>query len=173
MPYKAGKIGTNSANPSETSDAWELSFSSTAWFRHHKRKPRKSTYMATKPTSSFFNALIQTHHITSRKKVARLRTAADHHARYVVIRYGGSPGLMYVEGDEEGVTAWVGAVKRLRYKDFQLLRKVGRVEGEVKGDEEHRAKGFVEVESVQEFAGRMEELGVLRWWRRAMGFDSD
>jgi len=31
----------------------------------------------------------------------------------------------------------------------------------------------VEVESVQEFAGRMEELGVLRWWRRAMGFDSD
>jgi len=80
---------------------------------------------------------------------------------------------MYVEGDEEGVIAWVGAVKRLRYKDFQLLRKVGRSEGEIKGALEDRGKGFDEVESVQEFAGKMEGLGVLGWWRRAMGFESD
>lgn len=31
---------------------------------------------------------------------------------------------------------------------------------------------FDEVESVKEFAAFMEELGVLSWWRKAMGYDS-
>jgi len=130
--------------------------------------------MPLKAPESLFNALIQTHHITSRKKVARLKTAADTCARYVVIRYGGSPGLMYVEGDEQGVTAWVGAVKRLRYKDFQLLRKVAKVEPapNVEVDPVRRGKGFEELDTVQEFAGKMQHLGVLQWWRRAMGFEN-
>lgn len=61
--------------------------------------------------SKLYNALIKTHHITSRKKVAKLKKEAHRHARYVLLRSGGSPGLMYVEGEEAGVRAWVDCVQ--------------------------------------------------------------
>lgn len=57
------------------------------------------------------NALIRTHHITSRKKVAKLKQAATFHNVFVLLRYGGAPGVMYVEGQEEGVNRWVSDVK--------------------------------------------------------------
>ena len=60
---------------------------------------------------SIWNALIRTHHITSRKKVAKLTQSAKNHNVYALLRSGGSPGIMYVEGGQEGVTAWVGDVK--------------------------------------------------------------
>ena len=59
---------------------------------------------------SLFNALIRTHHITSRKKVAKLKQAADALDIFALLRYGGCPGIMYVEGDEKGVRQWVEAV---------------------------------------------------------------
>ena len=59
-----------------------------------------------------FNALIRTRHITSRKKVAKLKRAfSDLNVHFALIRSGGSPGLLYVEGDERGVRDWVIAVK--------------------------------------------------------------
>jgi len=58
-----------------------------------------------------FNALIRTHHITSRKKVAKLKQAATAQDVFVLIRYGGAPGVMYVEGHELGVVEWVSAVQ--------------------------------------------------------------
>ena len=57
------------------------------------------------------NALIRTHHITSRKKVAKLKQAATFHDVYVLLRYGGAPGVMYVEGKEDGVNRWVSDVQ--------------------------------------------------------------
>lgn len=57
-----------------------------------------------------WNALIRTHHITSRKKVAKLHQAAAHHNVLALLRYGGAPGIMYVEGQENGVQQWVEAV---------------------------------------------------------------
>jgi len=57
------------------------------------------------------NALIRTHHITSRKKVAKLKQAATFHDVFVLLRYGGPPGVMYVEGKAEGVTQWVSDVQ--------------------------------------------------------------
>lgn len=59
---------------------------------------------------SLFNALIRTHHITSRKKVAKLRQAAASCDIFALLRYGGCPGIMYVEGEESGVRQWVDAV---------------------------------------------------------------
>lgn len=59
---------------------------------------------------SSFHALIRTHHITSRKKVTKLRQAANAHNVFALLRYGGAPGIMYVEGDEKGVTSWVDDV---------------------------------------------------------------
>ena len=57
-----------------------------------------------------WNALIRTHHITSRKKVAKLKQAADAIQVFALLRSGGSPGIMYVEGDEKGVKQWVDSV---------------------------------------------------------------
>lgn len=57
------------------------------------------------------NALIRTHHITSRKKVAKLKQAATFHDVFVLLRYGGAPGVMYVEGKADGVNQWVSDVQ--------------------------------------------------------------
>lgn len=57
-----------------------------------------------------YNALIRTHHITSRKKVAKLKQAASTNAVAVLLRSGGSPGIMYVQGERVGVEEWVGVV---------------------------------------------------------------
>lgn len=57
------------------------------------------------------NALIRTHHITSRKKVAKLKQAATFHDVFVLLRSGGAPGVMYVEGKEDGVNQWVSDVQ--------------------------------------------------------------
>jgi hypothetical protein len=57
-----------------------------------------------------FNALIRTHHITSRKKVTKLKQAADAAQVFALLRSGSSPGIMYVEGDENGVKQWVESV---------------------------------------------------------------
>lgn len=57
------------------------------------------------------NALIRTHHITSRKKVSKLKQAASFHDVYALLRSGGAPGVMYVEGQEENVSQWVQFVQ--------------------------------------------------------------
>jgi hypothetical protein len=128
-------------------------------------------------TTQLYNALIRTHHITSRKKVAALKRAADTHSCFVLLRSGGCPGIMYVEGQEQGqVEGWVGVVKRLRYKDFQLVRKPGELVSESEGlsDDEGRATGrdvgLNEVESVKEFGSLMAQRGVWGWWRKGMGY---
>lgn len=58
-----------------------------------------------------WNALIRTHHITSRKKVAKLTQSAKVHDVYALLRSGASPGIMYAEGREESVVGWVADVK--------------------------------------------------------------
>jgi hypothetical protein len=57
-----------------------------------------------------YHALIRTHHITSRKKVSNLKAAAKKHSCFALLRSGGTPGIMYVRGDEENVMEWVGIV---------------------------------------------------------------
>jgi hypothetical protein len=60
-----------------------------------------------------WHALIRTHHITSLKKVAKLRHAASEHGVFAMLRSGGKgPGIMYVIGINSGrVAGWVGSVK--------------------------------------------------------------
>ncbi|OOQ82605.1 hypothetical protein PEBR_40368 [Penicillium brasilianum] len=124
-----------------------------------------------------YNALIRTHHITSRKKVAALKRAADVHQCYVLLRSGGCPGIMYVEGrDKVQVEGWVGVVRKLRYKDFQLVTRPGSLEpegGQSEGQGEGKKEfdiGLEEVESVKEFGNCMEKRGVWNWWRKGMGY---
>ena len=58
-----------------------------------------------------WHALIRTHHITSRYKVSRLRQAAKRLGVYAVVRNGGPPGVMYVEGPRESVEDWIDEVR--------------------------------------------------------------
>ena len=119
-----------------------------------------------------FNALIRTHHITSRKKVAKLRAAASNCDTYALLRYGGCPGIMYCQGSEAGVREWVAAVQRLRYKDFQLVKKPAEKQEESnEGEDGNVPYGKLEeVESVKEFGAKMEGFAVWKWWRMGMGY---
>lgn len=124
-----------------------------------------------RPTTSIFTTLIRTHHITSRKKVQRLRKAAAIcGVHLVIIRSGGSPGLMYAESPEEAsISGWVAAVQALRYKDFQCVHKPATHSVVHVSD----PGGFREVESTTEFAKEMELRGLAGWWRRGMGYENE
>lgn len=43
--------------------------------------------------------------------MAKLKQAATFYDVYVLLRYGGAPGVMYVEGKEDGVNRWVSDVQ--------------------------------------------------------------
>lgn len=127
--------------------------------------------------SPTWNALIRTHHITSRKKVSKLRAAASNYNVYALLRSGGCPGIMYCEGTETGVKEWVATVQRLRYKDFQLATKPAtkHSHGEKRqqiddGSIAAKYGKLEELESVKEYGSRMEELGIWGWWRKGMGY---
>lgn len=123
---------------------------------------------------SIWNALIRTHHITSRKKVSKLRAAASNYDVYALLRSGGCPGIMYCEGTESGVKEWVSTVQRLRYKDFQLATKPAEMKTpgnyEVMMPRGADYGKLEEIESVKEFGLRMEKVGLWEWWRRGMGY---
>ena len=100
-------------------------------------------------------ALIKTHHMTSRKKIQTLTKAAKALHCAVVIKTGRPPGVMIVEAAndseseaQKAVESWVGVVRRLRYKDYQLLRMALAEKGNL----------GLEVGYVREF-GEMKELG--------------
>jgi hypothetical protein len=121
-------------------------------------------------TPRLFTALIRTHHVTSRKKLQRVKKAASQRGvPYVLVRYGGSPGIMYAEApDEPSLSSWVGAVHELRYKDFQCVQKPSLQEvcGYARGSHTKSAAApppFNEVESVAEFGSIMEQKGLAQW----------
>ncbi len=126
-------------------------------------------------STPIYNALIRTHHITSRKKVAKLRAAASNHNVYALLRYGGCPGIMYCQGSEPGVRDWVAAVQRLRYKDFQLVKKPAVKHTEAQADENTKVPygKLEEMDTVKEFGAQMESFGVWSWWRMGMGYAKD
>lgn len=130
-------------------------------------------------TRTLFVTLIRTHHVTSRRKLQRVRKAAAHFGvPFVLVRYGGSPGLMYAESDEAScLGSWVSAVKDLRYKDFQCVYKP---EARQVGDAAKVPSGaFNETESVSSFGQVMDRKGLGEWFRigllskRAGQFDGD
>ena len=119
-----------------------------------------------------YNALIRTHHITSRKKIAALKAAAKKFPCAVLLKSGGPPGVMYVESAQlANVTHWVNVVHGLRYKSYQLVSPPNAFQvthsGGISGDSDFE---FEEVDTVKMFGKRMEERGILHWWRKAMEY---
>ncbi|KAJ4504800.1 hypothetical protein HRR83_003066 [Exophiala dermatitidis] len=123
-----------------------------------------------------YHALIRTHHITSKKKIARLKTAAKALQCFALLRSGGVPGVMYVRGEDKyNVQKWVDTVHELRYKDYQLVAPVHAVPPDTQlerdaGDSEPSLGILEEVDTVKEMAAHMEKRGLQKWWRVAMGF---
>ncbi|KAL2045505.1 hypothetical protein N7G274_001933 [Stereocaulon virgatum] len=112
-------------------------------------------------------ALIKTHHMTSRKKISAINKLAKKWECAVYLKTGVPPGIMIAESEgEEGVREWVASVKRLRYKDYQLLRSEAVEQGRL----------LVEPGDVKEFtsmkglASEVTECDILDWWRLHMGF---
>ncbi|TIA38391.1 hypothetical protein D6C78_04050 [Aureobasidium pullulans] len=127
-------------------------------------------------TSLFFmfNALIRTHHITSRKKVTKLKQAADATQVFALLRSGSSPGIMYVEGEEKGVRHWVDTVHNLRYKDYQLVARPAAIQHENQPTKDSEVRpGLYETETVSDFGKQLQDRGVYAWWRKAMGYAKD
>lgn len=120
-------------------------------------------------------ALIKTHHMTSRKKIASLTKSASSLSVSVLLKTGRSPGVMLCEGDESSVEIWVERVKRLRYKDYQLMvrERLEPQPDEGQGLEAVAKRGSVrEIEELKAFSALLAEAddGLLLWWKRGMGY---
>lgn len=132
-------------------------------------------------STRLFNCLIRTHHVTSRKKLQKVRRAAkQHNVDWVLVRSGGSPGIFYGESrDESGLEEWVSVMQALRYKDYQCVAKPGlSSEREEHGagteaprGEELPAMGFHETETTADFAQQMDLRNLLPWWKKGMGYE--
>ncbi|ETS74994.1 hypothetical protein PFICI_13478 [Pestalotiopsis fici W106-1] len=129
-------------------------------------------------TSRLFTALIRTHHITSRKKLQRVKKAAAlRDIPFVLVRYGGSPGIMYAEAlDQTSLGDWVSAVHDLRYKDFQCVQKPVVAQDVISrtgsGGSAMPSSPFNEVDSVADFGAIMERKGLTKWFEIGMGYQS-
>ncbi|KAI0004792.1 hypothetical protein F4779DRAFT_59590 [Xylariaceae sp. FL0662B] len=119
-----------------------------------------------------FTTLIRTHHITSRKKLQRVKKAAAQcKLSFVLVRSGGPPGIMYAEGpDEKGVSDWVSAVRNLRYKMFKCEHSPAA--NQVRLVDQAKPSVFEEVTSVAEFGERMNQRGLDAWWRSGMNYNA-
>ena len=160
--FATGKIWTITSHVTRETQACTLKCT----LSFHKHIDMSSTPL--------YNALIRTHHITSRKKVAKLRAAASNHNVYALLRYGGCPGVMYCQGLEPGVRSWVADVQRLRYKDFQLVKKPAEKQSEGQADNSKVPYGKLEeMDTVKEFGAQMKSFGVWNWWRVGMGYQKD
>ncbi|KAL8756761.1 MAG: hypothetical protein Q9199_002718 [Rusavskia elegans] len=113
-----------------------------------------------------FRALIKTHHMTSRKKIQAITKSAKHHSCSVLIKTGKPPGVMIAEGTEDAVKQWVETVKRLRYKDYRLLRLEAVTTGQLSTTPGH----VTEFGSMKDLSAYLEECDVLSWWAEYMGF---
>lgn len=134
------------------------------------------------PSRDLFVTLIRTHHVTSRKKLQRVKkAAAQFDVPFVLVRYGGCPGLMYGESsDASSLGSWVSAVKDLRYKDFQCVYKPASKQLEnAPVTPPIPSAPFNETESVSEFGQIMDRKGLGEWFKiglfskRAGQFDGD
>jgi hypothetical protein len=115
-----------------------------------------------------WHALIRTHHITSRRKVGVLKATTKKLQCYALLRSGGVPGVMYVQGEERDVVEeWVETVHELRYKDYQLVAPAAAMEPCVRLG----SNGVLdEVATVKEMSAVFQKHGMLEWWRKSMGF---
>lgn len=76
-----------------------------------------------------------------------------------------------MQGEREtSVQNWVSSVRSLRYKDYQLVSPVAP---SFDGFNVSNYGSLEEVETVRAMADKMQDNGLIGWWRKAMGFSSE
>ncbi|KAL9630807.1 MAG: hypothetical protein Q9204_004535 [Flavoplaca sp. TL-2023a] len=113
-----------------------------------------------------YRALIKTHHMTSRKKIQAITKSAKQHSCSVLLKTGKPPGVMIAEGTEDALKQWVEGVKRLRYKDYRLLR----LEAVTTGQLTTTPGNVTEFGAMKDLSAHLEECEVWEWWAEHMGF---
>ncbi|CZR63252.1 uncharacterized protein PAC_13149 [Phialocephala subalpina] len=99
--------------------------------------------------------------MTSRKKISAITKAAKRLSCSVVLKTGSPPGIMLAEGEEEEAGAWLEVVRKLRYKDYRLVKR----EAIPKRGLSVEPGNFVEttaLKELREFLSKDEEL--YKWW---------
>ncbi|KAL8678976.1 MAG: hypothetical protein Q9186_004697 [Xanthomendoza sp. 1 TL-2023] len=124
------------------------------------------------PPLTLFRALIKTHHMTSRRKIQALTKSAKHNSISVILKTGKPPGVMIAEAaNEHAVKAWVDSVKRLRYKDYRLLRLEAVTQGGLGQARLPLTPGNVqELSSMKDLSAYLSGCEMLTWWTEHMGF---
>ncbi|KAG9238507.1 hypothetical protein BJ875DRAFT_450936 [Amylocarpus encephaloides] len=122
-------------------------------------------------TPKLSRILIKTHHMTSRKKISVITRAAKTLDCVIVLKVGAPPGIMLCEGANGNAKEWETVVRKLRYKDMQLMRRDEGI------DRKHLVPlgikdGYVrEIPEIKEFAKFLEgDAGLYKWWRVWMGY---
>lgn len=120
-----------------------------------------------------YRALIKTHHMTSRKKITTLTKSASHLNCSVLLKTGSCPGIMLCEASTLlSMQDWVEGVRKLRYKDYQLMKK----EMVILAEKERALRGIVdrgqvvEIDKLSDFGKILGDGELHAWWRRAMGY---
>ncbi|KAH8807848.1 hypothetical protein F5884DRAFT_674790 [Xylogone sp. PMI_703] len=122
--------------------------------------------------ASIYCVLIKTHHMTSRKKILTITKAAKRHSCSVILKTGGPPGIMIAEG--EGAMEWMEVVKKLRYKDYQLMKKEAVDSPRLLLSANVPRGTTVELTSTKELSALlMKDEELYRWWRVNMGYQKD
>ncbi|KAL8948711.1 MAG: hypothetical protein Q9222_005122 [Ikaeria aurantiellina] len=104
--------------------------------------------------------------MTSRRKIQVISKSTKHTQCSVLLKTGRPPGVMIAEGTEQGIKQWVEDVKRLRYKDYRLLRLEAVNEGRL-----GISPGSVEeLDSMKDLSAYLAECDILDWWTEHMGF---
>ena len=116
-------------------------------------------------------ALLLTHHMTSRRKIATIHKHTKRLSINLVLKTGRPPGIMLAEAmTHDAIAQWVGCVRRLRYKDFRVAKIEEVIEGGAGGLKPGGNGQVREFEEMKELGAYLEECGIWQWWREHMGF---
>ena len=109
--------------------------------------------------------------MTSRRKIITIHKHTKRLSITLVLKTGRPPGIMLAEAmTHDAIEQWVGCVRRLRYKDFRVVKIeeiMERGDGGLKLGGAGRVREF---EEMKELGAYLEECGIRQWWRVHMGF---
>ncbi|KUJ06986.1 uncharacterized protein LY89DRAFT_692066 [Mollisia scopiformis] len=99
--------------------------------------------------------------MTSRKKIIAITKAAKRLSCSVVIKTGAPPGIMLAEGKELDAGDWLEVVRKLRYKDYRLVKRE-EIPGRRLDVEPGNLVETTSLKELRDFLSRDEDL--YKWW---------
>ncbi|KAJ6257268.1 hypothetical protein Dda_8157 [Drechslerella dactyloides] len=112
------------------------------------------------------------HHIRSRHKRELIRSLAEQ-LRITGICKPGLPGLLYVEGEDAALQAYIKRIKRMRWQSVEVRRKETETLDDRPSSLDKARKlagpfGVIEVDSSKAMSERLRSAGLADFLRKAM-----